>query len=170
MELRIQGYTPSFNAWRNVTWSIPSPDTLAASLWSGPLHMGAAVAELTRRPEREIETIELYHYTGRQRDPNWAALTAAVLVMCACMLVYCTVRMLRQKFTPSLNSYAAARLLVDYSDLVDGQCCGELGQSKSLCTAFHHVGDAAPDRPVGHVAVGGGAVLKARKREYVGYP
>lgn len=170
LQLRMYGFVPSPQPGRQIHWDLPSAKNLATSLWNGALHMGASIAALTRRPNQRIYTIEYYHYTARTRDWGWAALTVALLVLWAAMLVYCTFRMLRRTFAPSLNSYAAARLLVDYPGLIDGHCCGELGQNKSLNEVFRRVGDAFPDEPVGHIVAGGVGVLRPRRREYAGYP
>jgi hypothetical protein len=101
---------------------------------------------------------------GRTRNDGFAAGGAALLLCWLALLLFLTVRMFRPSFGSSLDSYAAARLLVDLPFLVDGHCCGELAENPNLRAGFLRVGDYQPGDDVGHVTSGGVGMLDARRR------
>lgn len=136
------------------------------SIELGTFHMGAALATLSHR---QVETNVTYITgdLGRTRNLRLAVIAWILVGAWAAMLLYCTKTMYRKTYAPSLNSYAAARLLVDRPGLVDGHCCGELAQNKNLREPFLRVGDAAVDHETGHISVGGEGNLDSN-RMYAG--
>jgi hypothetical protein len=68
--------------------------------------------------------------------------------------MFATFRMFRPTFGESLNSYAAARLLVDMPHLVEGYCAGAPSDNPRLRTTFERVGDDNSSEDVGHVTSG----------------
>jgi hypothetical protein len=73
--------------------------------------------------------------------------------------------MYRRTFGSSLNSYTAARLLVDMPHLVDEYFAGELIDNLKLRMLFERVGDGDPNNDyIGHISSGGPGVLDVRRR------
>jgi hypothetical protein len=99
------------------------------------------------------------------RSGPWIITTGALMGTWLVLLALGTVRMYRPTFGRSLNSYTAARLLVDMPHLVDGYCAGEAIDNPKLRTSFERVGDDCPDDDVGHITSGGAARL-VTKRTY----
>lgn len=166
--LRMYGFEQTFDADADMyNWKMPTLAGFADRLWGGALHMGAAIGALSRRSGEVVRVIEHRAVSGRTRDKYFALATVGLLAGWAGMLVLCTLRMFRPTFAPSLDSYAAARLLVDVPFLVEEHCCGELEVNGNLRAGFKRVGDAEPDGATGHIASGGVGML-VRKREYSG--
>lgn len=166
--LTMYGFTPSWDPYsRQISYKMPSLDTIANELWGGAMHMGAAIGALSRRGGQVVPVIEHSAMSGRVRDKYFALATVALLGGWAGMLLLCTFRMFRATFAPSLDSYTAARLLVDVPFLVDEHCCGELELNGNLRAGFKRVGDGEPGAPTGHIASGGAGML-VRNREYSG--
>lgn len=163
--LKMYGFEANFDMFKGTHWTMPSLDGFALNIWGGALHMGASVGALARRAGQRVEAVEHREHSGRQRATYWGFVTVGLLAGWAGMLAICTVRMFRPTFGSSLDSYAAARLLVDVPFLVDEHCCGELEVNGNLRAGFKRVGDVDPDGITGHIGSGGAGVL-IRRREY----
>jgi hypothetical protein len=125
--------------------------------------MSAAIGLLSSQPGNISSTYTVFHL-GRQRQPVFVGIAGALLVGWLMMLTILTSRLFRPTFGASLDSYAAARLLVDQPDLVEGYCCGGLAANPKLRTEFLRVGDLNPDGDVGHVGPGGPGPLDLQRK------
>jgi hypothetical protein len=126
--------------------------------------MSAAIGVLGSQPGNVSTTQTVFHQ-GRQRQPIFVAIAGVLLSGWLTMLVLLTMRLFHRTFSNSLDSYAAARLLVDQPGLVEGYCCGSLVANPNLRAQFFCVGDLNPDGDVGHVGSGGPGQLH-KQRQY----
>lgn len=164
--LRMYGFESSSDLLdETFQWKTPTLDEFANNIWGGVLHMGASVGALSRRANQTVRATEHRELPGRRRNERWALAAVGLLAGWAGMLLICTARMLRPTFGPSLDCYAAARLLVDVPNLVLDHGCGELAENRRLRESFKRVGDVDPDASTGHIVSGGAAIL-VRRREY----
>jgi hypothetical protein len=114
------------------------------------MHMSAAIGVLGSQPGNILSTYTVFHQ-GRQRQPVFVVIAGVLLS--------------GWTFGDSLDSYTAARLLVDKPSLVEGYSCGSLVANPNLGKQFSCVGDLNPDGDVGHVGPGGPGQLK-KDRNY----
>jgi hypothetical protein len=128
------------------------------------MHMSAAIGVLGSQPGNILSTYTVFHQ-GRQRQPVFVVIAGVLLSGWLTMLVLLTMRLYRRTFGDSLDSYTAARLLVDKPSLVEGYSCGSLVANPNLGKQFSCVGDLNPDGDVGHVGPGGPGQLK-KDRNY----
>jgi hypothetical protein len=112
---------------------------------------------------KTVSTAQILVVQGRQRDTAFALAGAALLLGWLAMLIFLTTRMFRRTFGHSLDSYAAARLLVDLPFLVDNHCCGNLSENPNLRAGFLRVGDFQPGDDMGHVTSGGVGMLDPKR-------
>ncbi|EIN11414.1 hypothetical protein PUNSTDRAFT_131579 [Punctularia strigosozonata HHB-11173 SS5] len=141
-------------------------ETMSSQMWVGATHMTATLATLSRN-ETFAQAVQLVPISGRNRNLDFVYLAVAMLGSWLLILVYCTIRMHRLTFSGSLNAYSAGRLLVDWPELVEEHCCGDLAENGNLQTPFGRVEDTRPEEEVGHIGVthtGGGKIHKLTKR------
>ncbi|EIN11411.1 hypothetical protein PUNSTDRAFT_42678 [Punctularia strigosozonata HHB-11173 SS5] len=152
--LRELGYQAQYQEdLKGVAFLQPNLSTMATQLWVGTTHMTAALSLLSRDSVHFDNALQFIPVTGRVRRPAFIALAVAAIGIWFLILVYCTFRMYRPTFSSSLNGYAAARLLADWPELVDGHCCGDLMENTNLRKKFGRVEDTRPDEPLGHIGV-----------------
>lgn len=162
--ITILGYTEK-NRNGGLLYVQPSLDQLADAMWRGAAHMTAALTLLSRASDTTYPAVSHTPVSGRTRDRVFVQIVVILLGVWALGLIFVTARMFRTTFGDSLNSYAAARLLVDQPELVRGYCCGVPAANPLLLQSFERVGDSEMSGAVGHIASGGGAPL-AKDRRY----
>jgi hypothetical protein len=154
--LRLNGPSSQYaNTW--------GPHTVAKELMRGMGHMAAAIQVAGARTSSTVtlaSDIPPRNMTVYERSLPWAIVTWSLLCSWLVLLVFATVLMFRPTFGESLNSYAAARLLVDMPHLVEGYCAGAPSDNPRLRTTFERVGDDNPSEDVGHVTSGGKGQLE----------
>jgi hypothetical protein len=124
--------------------------TLSRQMWVGTTHMAAALVSLSRN-STSIPAVQHLPVAGRNRNKPFVSIALATLGTWLLILVYCIARMYRPTFGGSLNAYVAARLLVDWPEMVDDHCCGDIADNKKLRAVFGRVEDTRPDESVGHI-------------------
>jgi hypothetical protein len=141
---------------------------LSKPLQAGLEHMSASIQITGARATNHITASRHWSNPIRQgeltRSLPWFIITGLLLLTWATLLALGTVRMYRRTFGDSLNSYIAARLLVDMPHLVDRHCAaGALIDNPKLRTSFKRVGDGNPDENIGHITPGGEGLLDVRR-------
>jgi hypothetical protein len=166
--MRMLGYREDFidASYRNTTYMAPTLSRLASQLEDGTLHMAVAVQNVGARTRTFATTSRDYddRIPGAfARSLKWACITLVLLVVWMALLLYGTARMYRPTFGSSLDSYAAARLLVDKPHLVDGFCVGAPSDNPQLRATFERVGDMNPNEDVGRITSGGRGELQKNR-------
>ena len=111
----------------------PSMDSLAGALWRGATHMTVAVAPLSRDGSVEYLGIEHVSVSGRTQD--WPIFIVAMSLLAVWLfgLVGSTMILWRRtSLGPAFDSYLAARLLAQRTDLVEGDISGSLDNDRML--------------------------------------
>jgi hypothetical protein len=151
---RALGYEGEYDqTLQSIQFKQANISTIATQFWVGASHMAAAITLLSRDDVHFDDAQFFSSVNGRKRNPPFIALTALALVSWLLIIVYCTIRMYRPTFGPSLDGYTAARLLADRPELVADNCCGDLEENERLRLRFNRVEDTRSDEPVGHIAV-----------------
>jgi len=142
----------------------PSFDDMVKRIWQGTAHMGSAIGLLSQQ-ENHVYPVTIHvSVTGRTIDGVIAKLVWVVGTVWFLLLIASTFIFFRPTVGDSLNSYVAARLLVEHPTLVDGYCCGSLDENMQMGGNFKTVGDSKIEDIVGHVTSGGeGTLIKNRK-------
>lgn len=113
----------------------PDVTTQIDMIWSGILHMMAALVIPSLSTQRKDVTA--YHtISARVRNLRWAY--AAWLFIGSWLLLAFVeaVWMFRKTFSPSLNSYVAARFLALRPDLAEESPCGDASANIKLHEGF----------------------------------
>jgi hypothetical protein len=133
-------------------------DAISDQLWRSTAHMAAAISLLSST-KGSIKTQVVRTVAGRTRDVPQLIAAGVLLLLWLFMMVFLTFRMFRRTFGSALNSYAAARLVADMPELMQGHSAGELAENERLGTRFARVGDANAEDEVGKIQSGGSGAL-----------
>jgi len=112
----------------------PTLGVLANQLWLGVAHMAAVTALLSTTSDTEYNATVHHITAGRTRSLDYALAAIALLGLWMGALVYTSVRSYRLALAPSLDTYLAARLIVDEVGLVDE---GDPSDNPRLRMPFH---------------------------------
>lgn len=107
--------------------------------------------------------------TGYTR-PNTGLLVVLLILLVSWLglLILLTMWIFRPTFTGNLGSYTAARLLLDWPNLAEEYCAGDIDENPRLKEPFMRVGDTKNGTgAVGHISVGGEGLLRVN-RHYAG--
>ncbi|KAI0077805.1 hypothetical protein K474DRAFT_1642587 [Panus rudis PR-1116 ss-1] len=121
-------------------YNAPSLDEMAAAMWRGTSHMTMAMALLGRDSGISYPAVAHVPVSARTRSNPFFIGAISLLGVWLVGLVYATARMFRRASSDSLDSYAAARLLVDKPHLVQGASFGTLDDNRQLLERFRGVG------------------------------
>jgi hypothetical protein len=161
--ITMLGYNVNLDG-TNLNFSQPSLDVMAQRLWQGMAHMGAAVGLLSQQNGHAYPVAVHDFVAGRTIDDVLARLVWALSAIWFLLLLGGTLMFFTPTFGDSLNSYVAARLLVENPALVEGYCCGSLQENMKMGAMFVTVGDSKVGETIGHVTPGGvGTLNKNRK-------
>ena len=149
----------------DLNFSQPSLDVMGQRLWQGMAHMGAAVGLLSQQNGHAYPVTVHDFVAGRTIDNVLARLVWALSSIWFSLLLGGTFMFFTPTFGDSLNSYVAARLLVENPALVEGYCCGSLQENAKMGAMFVTVGDSKVGEAIGHVTPGGAGTLN-RNRKY----
>jgi len=157
------GYDVDLNGG-NLNFSQPSLDVMAQRLWQGMAHMGAAVGLLSQQNGHAYVVTVHGFVAGRTIDVVLARLMWAISAIWFLLLLGGTFMFFTPTFGDSLNSYVAARLLVENPTLVEGYCCGSLQDNIQMGAMFVTVGDSNVGETIGHVTPGGAGTLNKNRK------
>jgi hypothetical protein len=158
------GYGVKLNG-NDLDFSQPSLDVMAQRLWEGMAHMGAAVGLLCQQNGHEYPVTVHSFVVARTKHDILVGLVYALTTVWFMLLLGGTFMFFTPTFGDSINSYVAARLLVENPELVEGYCCGSLEENMNMGAVFATVGDSRVDDTIGHVTPGGAGILN-KDRKY----
>jgi hypothetical protein len=157
------GYNVSLDD-QSLRFAQPSLDIMGENLWRGTAHMGTAVGLLSQQDGHAYPVVVHDLVAGRTIDGTIARVVWALCAIWFILLLGSTFIFFRPTFGDSLNSYVAARLLVERPTLVAGYGCGSLLDNMEMSAKFDTVGDSKTGETEGHIAPGGdGALIQNRK-------
>ena len=110
----------------------PTSQRFAEMMWNGVTHMAASLSILSRTTDTEYEAISYTSVPGYVRDDKFFYGVIGLLGSWVFGLLITTVLFLRRTFCDSMDSYVAARLLVQRPDLFNGVPAGSLAGNKKL--------------------------------------
>lgn len=147
------------------SYAQPSLDVMVERLWQGAAHMGSAIGLLCQQNGHTYPVTIHVPIAGRTINGPIAKLVWALGALWFVLLLGCTFMFFRPTFGDNLNSYVAARLLVENPTLVDGHCCGSLDENMEMSVEFETVDDSKMKEIIRHVRPGGQGILN-RNRIY----
>jgi hypothetical protein len=127
--------------------------------------MGSAIGLLSQQSIHTYPVTDHVSIAGRTVDSPLAKIVWFLAIFWFLLLLGCTFVFFKPMFGDSLNAYIAARLLVEHPALIDGHCCGSLGDNLEMRARFDTIGDSKIKEIVGHVTPGGEGILD-RNRMY----
>jgi len=162
--ITMLGYGIDLNGPGSLNFSQPSLDVMAQRLWQGMAHMGAAIGLLSQQNGHAYLVTVHGFVAGRMIDVVLARLVWAISAIWFLLLLGGTFMFFTPTFGDSLNSYVAARLLVENPTLVEGYCCGPLEENMKMGAMFVTVGDSKVGETIGHVTPGGAGTLNKNRK------
>jgi hypothetical protein len=113
----------------------PSLDAAAASLWSGALHMTAAinVGASTYKQEPLFYRFQVSWWT---QDLMYRGLTLGVMAIWLGTIVILTAFLYRPAFASGMDSYTIVRICAERPDLLEDEYTGELGENIKMQERF----------------------------------
>jgi hypothetical protein len=115
-----------------VIYHQPLPEELGERIWSGVMHMNAALAILAQTSNVMYTGTQLVATTGRVRQATFVWTVLGLLASWLMLLVFTTALIGCRTFGDGLNSYVSARLFIGQGELVEGYACGD----SSVSTVF----------------------------------
>jgi hypothetical protein len=113
----------------------PTLDEAAAALWSGVLHMVAAVNVGASQDRMEAVT-DRYFVSWWGRSPIFFACSVGVLGVWLATMLVLTMLLYRPASAASMDSYTIVRLCAERPDLLEGYHEGELGNNPKMLEPF----------------------------------
>lgn len=153
--LRMWGLGPTYYlADNSIRWLLPSIDTLADRLWSGVLHMGAAVGVSALQDNQSQLVYQMEKRRGLGGHFIDSVLFVVAFICWIVALLYCSFRMFRPTFAAELNSYTVTRLLAGVPHITEDRLADELEENPMMYTRFEPVGDNCPESVIGIIQAG----------------